>query len=135
MIYTDPVSHLGGVPCRMSPEKQHCASRPAVGERKGEGWLVCSWPQLIPQGMNSDSCSENFILSLDSVAQSGSRSGRRASSCRKGTCQFVEAAPPRPAQRSLPWPSQVRAKQPGVQESGEGLKMGLLHPQRPTGLA
>ena len=85
--------------------------------------------------MNSDSCSENFILPLDIVAESGSRGGRRASSCRKETRQFVEAALPRLAQQSPPWPSQVGAKQPGVQESGEGLKMGLLHPQRPTGLA
>ena len=30
--------------------------------------------------MNSDSCSENFILPLDIVAESGSRGGRRASS-------------------------------------------------------
>lgn len=40
MIYTDTVSHLASVPvwpCRMSPDKQYCASTLAISERKGEG--------------------------------------------------------------------------------------------------
>ena len=139
MIDTDPASHLEGVPCRMSPDKQHCASRPAISERRERGSLSAAGHTLShrERTLTAAQRTRAHILSLGSgsVAESGSRSGGRASSYRKAAHQFVGAAPPRPTQWSLPWLSQVRAKPLGVQGSGEGLQMGLLCPQRATGLA
>ena len=137
MIDTDPASHLEGVPCRMSPGKQHCASRPAIGERRERGSL-CAAGHTLSHRERTLTAAQRIrahLLSLGSIAESGSRSGGGASSYGNATRQCVEAASPRPTQRSLPWLSQVRAKQPGVQGSGEALQMGLLHPQRATGLA